>query len=151
MGAEDIDEVATAARLRMLPCGRTVLGHGDWRAEHVRFEATQPVVAYDWEGLSKRPEPDLVGHTALAFCADWSRADYVQTPTIEESRAFIAAYEEARGHPFDRIERTLCGASFAYTAGYIARCVHALGRDERRKPGTCQHLIAMHGLGLLNL
>ena len=46
-GAEDIDRLAVAARGRMRRADRTVLGHGDWRAEHVRVEGDVPVVAFD--------------------------------------------------------------------------------------------------------
>jgi hypothetical protein len=150
-GAEDIDNLAAEARSRMMPCGRVVLGHGDWRAEHVRFEAMEPVVAFDWDGLCKDAEPALVGFTAHAFCADWSRSDYVQAPSLEEARAFVADYEEARGYSFERDERILCGACFAYSVAYTARCGHSIGQDERHQPGTFQHLIATHGSYLLNL
>jgi hypothetical protein len=150
-GAEDIDAVAAEARSRMVPGGRTVLGHGDWRAEHVRFEAMRPVVAFDWDSLCKDREPALVGSDAHAFCADWSRSDRAQAPTLDEARAFVAVYERARGRPFDRDERTLCGAAFTYAVAYTARCVHSLGQDERRRPGTFQHLIAKHGAALLDL
>src|SRR5262249_52402750 len=73
-GAGDIDDLARAARARMTPAGRMVLGHGDWRVEHVRFEGTRPVVGFDWDSLCQEREPALVGTTAHAFCADWSRA-----------------------------------------------------------------------------
>jgi hypothetical protein len=148
-GAADIDALATAARDRMAPAGRIVLGHGDWRAEHVRFEGERAVVAYDWDSLCTEREPALVGITAHAFCADWSRQDYVQAPTVDEARAFVADYEHARGAPLDREERRLCGAAFAYAVAYTARCQHALGVDERRRPHTFQHLVAAHGVDLL--
>jgi hypothetical protein len=150
-GAEDIDELAAEARVRMTTAGRIVLGHGDWRAEHVRFQATEPVVAFDWDSLCKESEPALIGFTAHAFCADWSRRDHIQAPTFDAARSFVADYETARGYPFEGDERLLCGASFAYSVAYTARCGHALGRDERRQPGTFQHLIATHGRRLLAL
>jgi hypothetical protein len=150
-GAADIDALAADARARLTPAGRTVLGHGDWRAEHVRFEGSTPVVAFDWDSLCKGPEPALVGSAAHGFCADWSRSDHAQAPSLDEARAFVSAYEVARGRPFDGGERRLCGGTFAYSVAYAARCVHALGRDERRRPGTFQHLVATHGRGLLDL
>ena len=150
-GADDIDELAAAARARRSSAGLIVLGHGDWRAEHVRFEGATPVVAFDWDSLGKEPEPALVGSTAHAFCADWSRSDHAQAPALDEARAFVGAYEAARGRAFDADERKLCGAAFAYSVAYSARCAHALGRDERRTTGTFQHLVATHGRGLLDL
>jgi hypothetical protein len=46
-----------------------------------------------------------------------------------------------RGALFSVAERQLCGAAFAYSCAYTARCGHALGNDERCKKGTFQHLL----------
>lgn len=150
-GAEYIDRVASAARDAMVPAGPVVIGHSDFRSEQVRFQGDWPVVAYDWDSLRKEREPSLVGSVAHAFCADWTRAEHAQAPTLEEARVFVEEYEEARGQPFSSDERRLCGAGFAYAVAYTARCGHALGRDERDEPGTFQHLIARHGVELLDL
>src|SRR6185295_14379151 len=150
-GAEYIDEIAAAARARMTPAGRQVIGHTDWRAEHVRFESDRPVVAFDWDSLSKEQEPALVGSAAHMFCADWSRSDVMQAPTFEEARAFVAEYEAAAGKRFTQAERVLCGAAFAYAVAYTSRCGHAGGVDTRDQPGTFHHLIATHGTRLLDL
>jgi hypothetical protein len=93
----------------------------------------------------------LVGSVAHAFCADWTRAEHAQAPTLEEARAFVETYEDARGQPFASDERRLCGAGFAYAVAYTARCGHALGRDERAEPGTFQHLVATQGVELFEL
>jgi hypothetical protein len=150
-GAEEIDALARVALRQMAPTGRLVLGHCDWRAEHVRFEDDRPVAAFDWDSLCKEYEPMLVGFIAHAFCADWTRSDYAQAPTLDEARAFLAAYEAARGGPFERAERALCRAAFAYSVGYTARCGHAFGKRERDMPGTFHHLLATHGQALLEL
>ncbi|MGZ3444003.1 MAG: phosphotransferase, partial [Polyangia bacterium] len=146
-----IDEVARAARARMQPAGALVIGHGDWRAEHVRFEGDRIVGAFDWDSLCKEREPALVGYTAHAFCADWSRTPPAAAPTLDEARAFVAEYEAARGRPFTVDERRLCGAAFAYSCAYTARCGWGLDRDERGTPGTFQHLVASHGPMLMEL
>lgn len=148
-GAEDIDDVARAAHARTRPAGRVVVAHGDWRAEHVRFHDGVAVAAFDWDSLCKLSEPALIGFTAHAFCADWSRADHVQAPTVAEARAFVHDYEAARGQPFEREESSLCSACFAYSVAYTARCGHALGADQRGQRGTFQHLIAELGVGLV--
>ena len=59
-GAEWIDDVAARAKERMNPVGRIVIGHGDWRTEHVRFLANKPVVAFDWDSLCCEREPALM-------------------------------------------------------------------------------------------
>jgi hypothetical protein len=151
-GAEWIDDVARAARAAMTAAGEIVIGHGDWRAEHVRFDGERPVVAFDWDSLCKEREPALVGFNAHAFCADWTRAETIApAPTLDEARAFVADYEAARGRAFSVDERRLCGAAFAYSCAYTARCSWALGSDERAKPGTFHALVARHGARLLEL
>jgi hypothetical protein len=150
-GAEYIDELAAKARDRMIPTGRSVIGHADWRAEHVRFEGGVPLVGFDWDSLQKSSEAALVGSTAHMFCADWSKEGHVQAPTLDEARAFVAEYEDARGDRFTGAERRLCGASFAFSVAYTSRCGHASGVDAREVPGNFQHLLASEGARLLEL
>ena len=69
-GAAYIDELAAKASARMVPAGRGVIGHADWRAEHVRFEGNLASVAFDWDSLCKTPEPALVGSAAHMFCSE---------------------------------------------------------------------------------
>lgn len=136
--------MARAARGRMQPAGDVVIGHGDWRAEHVRFAAAdsaQVVAAFDWDSLCKEREPELVGMIAHAFCADWSRDPPPAAPTRDEARAFVADYERARGRAFDDAERRLCGAAFAYACAYTARC----------GARTFRELVKSHGPGLMDL
>jgi hypothetical protein len=150
-GAEWIDEVAALARQRMTPAGRRVIGHGDWRQEHVRFVGSDPVLAFDWDSLCCQPEPALIGVNAHGFCADWSRADRAQAPTVPEARSFKRDYEDARGMKLSPDENRLCGAAFAYACAYTARCGQALGADERAIPGTFQHLVWNERQRLLDL
>jgi hypothetical protein len=150
-GADYIDDLAHAARLRMGAVGRSVISHNDWRAEHVRFQEDEISVAYDWDSLCYSDEATAVGAAAHMFCADWSRENVVQAPTLEEARAFVADYESACGKSFTRAERRACGASFTYAVAYTARCGHASGLDLREQPGNHQHLLATHGAGLLEL
>jgi hypothetical protein len=150
-GAEWIDAIAGLARERMAPAGALVIGHCDWRQEHVRFVAERPVAAFDWDSLCCELEPALIGAVAHGFCADWSQIQHTQAPTLEEARAFVADYETARGCSFSKAERQLCTAAFAYACAYTSRCGHALGKDERGQPGTFQHLLWTERENLLNL
>jgi hypothetical protein len=140
-GAEWIDDIAARARERMNPAGKIVIGHGDWRAEHIRFLADTPVVAFDWDSLCREREPALIGAVAHGFCADWSQGDKRQAPSLDEARAFVRDYQRARGKMFSTEERRLCGAHLAYASSYTARCGHAGGGDERKTLGTFQHLV----------
>jgi Phosphotransferase enzyme family len=150
-GAGWIDDLAKRARDQMRPVGNRVIGHCDWRVEHVRFLANTPVVAFDWDSLCCEREPALIGVVANGFCADWSQGDNRQAPSLDEARAFVHDYERARGKMFSAEERRLCGAGLAYASAYTARCAHAGGRDERGTPGTFQHLVWSERTNLFEL
>jgi hypothetical protein len=123
-GAEWIDELAARAR-RVPSAGAYVIGHFDWRAEHLRFDAAELVASYDWDSLHFEREPLLVGAIAHGFTANWSRSDRVQFPSLDEVRGFVADYEQARGGPFDSAERSALAAGCVYSLAYGARCAHA--------------------------
>ncbi len=64
-------------------------------------------------------------------------------PTNEESQAFIAAYEEARGTPFTSDEHQTLQAAKIGSLAYGARCEHALKPHETSYPeGSCRFLLA---------
>ena len=134
------DALALAARARMQPAGELVIGHGDWRVKHARFEGDRSVAAFDWAGLCKEREPALVGFTAFAFCVDWSK-EPVPVTSLADARAFVADYEAARGRAFSADERRLCGAMFAYSYATMARWAE----------GTFRAVVASHGPTLLEL
>ena len=78
--------------------------------------------------------------TAFAFCVDWSRTP-VPVTSLDDARAFVADYERARGRAFDGDERRLCGAMFAYSYAYMARCL----------PGAFRDVVASSGPTLMEL
>jgi Phosphotransferase enzyme family len=131
-GAEWIDAIAAAARrIRDEPVGRTVVGHGDWVANHVRFEGAQPSVAYDWDSLDTDREPNFVGCSAATFTYMEHLPVEVQ-PTVEETLAFIADYEAACGSALTLEERRATLAAAVYVRAYATRCGHALGGEIDR-------------------
>lgn len=128
-GAERIDVVAAAARVVLdgASTREVVIGHTDWRAENLRFDGKSICAVYDWQSLARTLEPALVGGVAHAFCSDWNQPPRsTQAPTLDEARAFVSEYELARGNAFEREDRRLLGAAFAYATAYTARCGHAV-------------------------
>ena len=131
-GAEWIDEIAIAARrIRDEPLGREVVSHGDWVANHVRFDGDQPCVAYDWDSVETDREPNLLGCAAATFTYN-EHLPVELAPTVDETRAFIADYEAARGWPLTSDERRATGAAAVYVRAYAMRCGHAVGADVDR-------------------
>jgi phosphotransferase family enzyme len=131
-GAEWIDEIGAAARrVADRPIGAEVVGHTDWSAKHLRFDAQLRATAlYDWDSVTTGREPELVGTAAGSFTYT-EELDVDVWPSAAESRAFLAEYEEARGTPFTGDEQAVAQAACVYLRAYAARCHHAFGGDAR--------------------
>jgi Phosphotransferase enzyme family len=123
-GAEWIDEIAAAARAVPLT-GDLVVGHGDWRAENLRFLGSRMSAVYDWDSLVTVREPKLVGSACGHFTSDYRRSDIRQLPTLEEALAFVSEYENVRGTPFTPAEQQTVRAALVEGAAYGARCAHS--------------------------
>jgi aminoglycoside phosphotransferase (APT) family kinase protein len=126
-GAAWIDRLGRAAdeQLDALAEGADVIGHNDYRAEHLRFAGGTVSAVYDWDSLGVGPEPLVVASAAHAFTADWSRDAHRCVPTLDESRGFIADYESARGAPFTAEQRRTTSAGLVAALAYGARCEHS--------------------------
>jgi len=150
-GAEWIDSFAHRARQAEAHQGKPVLGHADWRVEHLRFEDAKIVATYDWDSLAFRPETELVGLSAHGFTADWSVEGVRRIPTADDIRAFVADYETARARPFSNRERQSLFAHCVYCIAYGARCTHSLEPDKRDwEEDTWPYLLRTEGDALLH-
>lgn len=129
-GAEWIDELARTARDRLAQNdGPPIIGHCDWRVEHVGFDGDRVAAIYDWDSVALVTEPTMVGKAAAQFSINWRAHDYgadVEFPTIEEMRAFVRDYEDARGAPFTAPQREFLDAANLHLMCYGARCQHSL-------------------------
>ena len=131
VGAEWIDEVgARAAAVERV--GREVVGHLDWAAKHVRFDAElRPTAVYDWDSVTTELEPVVAGQAAGSFMyTEEFDSPVHRWPTPDESLAFLVDYEATRGTPFDIAERRTAEAACVYLLAYAARCHHAVGGDH---------------------
>ncbi len=147
-----IDDWARRARASDPDVGAWIVGHIDWRAEHLRFTAGRITTVYDWDSLARIREPALVGQVARAFPADWQRDGVRCVPDLEDILGFLADYEAARGAPFTRDERRSARAACVYAIAYTARCGHALDPDEtedRAGGRSFRGLLARHAADLL--
>ncbi|HEU5363156.1 MAG TPA: hypothetical protein VFU56_07415 [Gaiellaceae bacterium] len=131
-GAGWIDEIACVARA-VPAAGGEVVGHSDWAAKHVRFDtALRPTAVYDWDSVDTELETRSVGGAAGSFTYTEELSQPVgRWPSPEESAAFVADYEEARGEPFSAPEYRAVTAARVYLLAYAARCHHAVGGDTR--------------------
>jgi hypothetical protein len=149
-GAEWIDDFARRAREAKAQEGPPLLGHMDWRVEHLRFEDERIVATYDWDSLAFRAETELVGISAHGFTADWSLEGARRIPTAHHIRAYVADYEDARGRPFSKRERGSLFAACVYSIAYGARCTHSLEPNKTEwEKDTWPYLLRTEGETLL--
>lgn len=149
-GAEWIDDFARRARRLEIADGISVLGHCDWRVEHLRFQEGRIVATYDWDSLVFRPETELVGSAANGFGADWSLPNVRRIPTGNDIRAFIADYEDTRGRPFSQRERQSAIASCVYCLAYGSRCGHSIDPKRiDREEDSAAYVLRTEGEALL--
>jgi hypothetical protein len=150
IGAEWIDEFARRARQAEADDGKPVLGHADWRVEHLRFHDRQIVATYDGDSLAFRPQTELVGLSAHGFTADWSLEGVRRIPTADDIRGYVTDYEEARGRPFSKRERRSLFAHCVYFIAYGARCTHSLEPNKTEwEENTWPYLLRTEGEALL--
>jgi len=89
-----LDEIARRVRRHLAPFAdrRRVVGHGDFEAHNLRWDGLRPVMVHDWDSVITAPEPVVVGLAAAAWAAGAG-----PFPTVEQTAAFLAAYQRAAG------------------------------------------------------
>ena len=126
-GAEWIDAHARRARAVLdEPAGqRPVVGHDDWRVEHVRFDGDRIVAVYDWASLKAMPETSIVGSTSHAYGVDLTtpgaRSPTVTMPSRSSPTTSSPAADPSRKR--SAVASTRTGCTRSRTA---QRCEHSL-------------------------
>jgi hypothetical protein len=124
-GAEWIDELAWSARRRLAALtGEEVIGHLDWRVGNLGFVGSKLTAIYDWDSIGLATEAFVVGSAAATFSSDWSRPGG-SLPSLDEMRAFVEEYQQARGKDFDVDELEVVDAANLVLIAYGARCQHS--------------------------
>jgi Ser/Thr protein kinase RdoA (MazF antagonist) len=90
-----LDEIGRRVRRRLhrFRGVRPVVGHGDWEAHNLRWNGRSPWVVHDWDSLICAPEAVVVGLAASV----WPCGALPRAASVDESRAFIEAYQSASG------------------------------------------------------
>jgi hypothetical protein len=73
-----------------------VVGHADWEEPNLRWLDRRLHIVHDWDSVVSRPDAAIAG-VAAAVCPAFGGPG---TATLEESEAFLRAYEQVRGHPW---------------------------------------------------
>jgi Ser/Thr protein kinase RdoA (MazF antagonist) len=135
-----IDERASAARA-VLATGATISAmHCDFSCANVIVAGGRVAAIFDVDSVALADEPRIVASAAVHYTytgeSPWT------WPSRDQARAFVAAYEAARGTPFDRAERARLDAAAIYALAYTARCQHGYVGGSDGKSAMCEALAA---------
>jgi hypothetical protein len=90
-----LDRAAAAVRDRLLAfTGDLVIGHGDWWPGNLRWRGSELLAAHDWDSVICQPEAAIAGFAAVSFRGIDGPAPLA---SVEDSAAFLDAYQQARG------------------------------------------------------
>jgi hypothetical protein len=93
-GPEWLDEAGLAARTRLAAStSPLIVGHADWYTGNLRWRGEDLYAVWDWDSLIAASEPAIAGLAAAVYPAIEPGTE----ATIEESQAFLDAYQKARG------------------------------------------------------
>jgi hypothetical protein len=122
-----LNRVAAAVRDRLRDhSGDPVIGHGDWHPENLRWQGLLLVAVHDWDSVICQPEPAIAGLAAASFLG------IDQPPrvaSVDDSAAFLDAYQQARGCRWTSADYAACWA-----AGLWQRAFDAKNRSPYRDP-----------------
>jgi hypothetical protein len=118
-GAAWLEDLGRRARERLaasdLPL---VVGHADWEAQNLRWVDGCLHVVHDWDSIAARSEAALAGAASAVFTVI---AGPLDAATVEESAAFLDAYETARGRAWSDEERQVAWAAGLWLRAFDAR------------------------------
>jgi hypothetical protein len=113
-----LDHVAAAVRgLLRGHASDPAVGHGDWHPENLRWQGTELITVHDWDSVICQPEAAIAGFAAVSFLGIDPSGPLTG---VEDSAAFLDAYQEARGCRWTAQDR----AAF-WAAGLWQRAVDA--------------------------
>lgn len=117
-GPDWLDRLAIRVRDRLARGNRDlIVGHGDWESQNLRWKGAKPFVVHDWDSVVARPEAVLAGAAAAVF----PTVGAGDCATIDETDAFLTAYEAARGRRWSRDERQICWAAGLWVRAFNAK------------------------------
>jgi hypothetical protein len=104
-----------------------VIGHGDWHPGNLCWRGPDLIAVHDWDSVICQPEPAIAGLAAASF----SGIDHPATiASVEDSAAFLDAYQHARGRHWTSRDYAACWA-----AGLWQRTFDAKTRSLDGDPG----------------
>lgn len=141
-----LDDVGRRVRRRLQGySGPAIVGHADWESQNLRWLGRRLHVVHDWDSVVSLPEPAIVGAAAAVFPATGGPDE---AASLEESAAFLAAYEDAHGRAWSADEREVCWAAGLWVRAFNDRKEAVDGPDgpaQRRLLGEAEQRLTLAG------
>jgi Phosphotransferase enzyme family len=108
--------------------GDPVIGHGDWHPENLRWQGPRLIAVHDWDSVICQPEPAIAGLAAATFLGiDGPPA----LASVEDSAAFLDAYQQVRGRRWTSQNHAACWAAGLWQRAFDAKTRSLDGDPEQ--------------------
>ena len=108
--------------------GDPVIGHGDWHPENLRWHGPHLIAVHDWDSVICQPEPAIAGLAAASFLGI---GDPPGLASVEDSAAFLDAYQQARGRHWTSQDYAACRAAGLWQRAFDAKTRSLDGDPEQ--------------------
>ena len=120
-----IDDTGRRARDRLRAgASEAVIGHCDWLAANLRWNADKLLVVHDWDSVTADSEAVLAGFAGALY----STVSVKELATVEETQRFLVAYCDAHGRGLSADELERSWAAGVWTRAYDAKYQYAVGQ-----------------------
>jgi phosphotransferase family enzyme len=124
-----LDRVAAAVRDQLRGhTGNPIVGHGDWHPENLRWKGPHLIAVHDWDSVICQPEPAIAGLAATSFLG---LGGPPRLATVEDSAAFLDAYQQARGCRWTAADYAACWAAGLWQRTFDAKTQSLDGDPEQ--------------------
>jgi len=106
--------------------GDPVIGHADWHPDNLRWQGPHLIAVHDWDSVICQPEPAIAGLAAVSFLG-------IDGPvaSVEDSAAFLDAYQHARGRRWTSTDYAACWAAGLWQRAFDAKTRSLDGDPEQ--------------------
>jgi hypothetical protein len=108
--------------------GDPVIGHGDWHPENLRWQGPRLIAVHDWDSVICQPEPAIAGLAAASFLGIGGPPGMA---AVEDSAAFLDAYQQARGRQWTSRDYAACWAAGLWQRAFDAKTRSLDGDPEQ--------------------
>jgi hypothetical protein len=118
LGPVWVDDAARRVRERLSAShGPSLVGHGDWESQNIRWSDGRPLAVHDWDSVIAQPETAIVGLASAVWPAAGAPGE---AASVAQSADFIACYQQASGRQWTDRE-----VQDAWAAGLWVRLFNA--------------------------